>query len=204
MEPVRPSESESRNRVLDAAYPLFVQQGYKAVSMQQIADAVSINKATLYHHFRSKDDLFLAVVHVAMRRIRADIEAVVQGCDSAQEQLVRIAAMMFRSNQGDLGRLMTDAHEFLPMEARLSVIRGETAPWDLYDSVFRTAVESGSLPEIDIRLASTMFIGLVYGQNLARKIGRIDTPLDESVARTIVDVLFAGLRSSAPSATAVA
>ncbi len=65
MEPVRPSESESRNRVLDAAYPLFVQQGYKAVSMQQIADAVSINKATLYHHFRSKDDLFLAVVHVA-------------------------------------------------------------------------------------------------------------------------------------------
>ena len=55
-------ESEARNRVLDAARPLFVDYGYKGVSMQQIAAAAGIHKATLYHHFKDKDALFAAVV----------------------------------------------------------------------------------------------------------------------------------------------
>ena len=51
-----------RGRVLREARVLFTAQGYAAVSMQQIADAAAMNKATLYHHFRDKEDLFVAVM----------------------------------------------------------------------------------------------------------------------------------------------
>src|SRR5215207_7179790 len=54
----RPESSEGQVRIVRAAYPLFVEQGYVSVSMQEIADAVPLNKATLYHHFQNKDDLF--------------------------------------------------------------------------------------------------------------------------------------------------
>jgi AcrR family transcriptional regulator len=40
-------DSEGRLRILRAAYPLFVERGYDGVSMQGIADAVPLNKATL-------------------------------------------------------------------------------------------------------------------------------------------------------------
>lgn len=196
METDRTTESESRNRILQAAYPLFVQHGYKAVSMQQVADAVAINKATLYHHFRNKDAMFLAVVQVAMRQTRQEVATVVQAGGGAREQLVRIACRLFQSQQSDLGRLMSDVHEHLPMDARLSVMKDRTAPWDLYDQVFAAAVTSGDLPDIDVGAATNMFIGLVYGQSWANKIGRIESPPDETLARYLVDVLFEGLRGS--------
>ncbi|HYJ13342.1 MAG TPA: helix-turn-helix domain-containing protein, partial [Thermomicrobiales bacterium] len=66
-------ESEARNRVLDAARPLFVDYGYKGVSMQQIAAAAGIHKATLYHHFKDKDALFAAVVMLELQFTRAEM-----------------------------------------------------------------------------------------------------------------------------------
>ena len=47
-------ELRGRARVVQQARELFLAQGYAAVSMQQIADAVGVNKATLYHYFRDK------------------------------------------------------------------------------------------------------------------------------------------------------
>lgn len=189
------AESEGRTRILQAAFPLFVQHGYKAVSMQQVADVASINKATLYHHFRNKDALFLAVVQIAMGRTRDQIAAIIQDDGPIGDHLERIACMMFNNNQSELGRLMTDVHEFLPMDARVAVMKDSTAPWDLYDQVFSSAIAAGELPEIDVPLATSMFIGLIHGQIWARKIGRLDTPLDASVARSIVGVLLAGLQN---------
>ncbi len=45
-----------------AALQLFAFRGYDATSMQDIADAVGIKKATIYSHFKSKSDIFLALL----------------------------------------------------------------------------------------------------------------------------------------------
>ena len=62
------AESRGRMRVLREARALFTAEGFAAVSMQQIADAATINKATLYHHFRDKEALFLSVIASEIRR----------------------------------------------------------------------------------------------------------------------------------------
>ncbi|MFB4316120.1 TetR family transcriptional regulator [Actinomadura sp. 21ATH] len=49
--------TETPRRILDAASTLFAQRGYRATSMQAIADEVGITKAALYYHFGSKDEL---------------------------------------------------------------------------------------------------------------------------------------------------
>ena len=189
------SESIGRSRIFQAAYPLFVEHGYKSVSMQEIADDVPINKATLYHHFRNKDAIFLAVVRASLKNMRDQVEATIERGGTAQEQFVAIAATMFENTRSDLGRLMTDVHEYLPMDDRLDLMRDDANPWDLYEAIFTTAIERGELPETDARTATSMFIGLIYGQTWSRKIGRIDTPLDKQVAVQIVETLFGGLRN---------
>lgn len=45
------------NRLLEAAYQLFLEQGFDAVSIQEIADRAGIAKGTFYLYFRDKDDL---------------------------------------------------------------------------------------------------------------------------------------------------
>ncbi len=59
--------SPKRRAVLDAAAHLFIAQGYGAVSMEAIARAAGVSKATLYAHFGSKDQLFATIIGDACR-----------------------------------------------------------------------------------------------------------------------------------------
>lgn len=53
---------ETRRRVQRAALDLFTRQGYDATSMREIADAVGVNKASLYYHFASKQAILQSLV----------------------------------------------------------------------------------------------------------------------------------------------
>ena len=57
-----------RDRILDAAYPLFSRSGIRAVGVDKIVDAAGVAKMTLYRNFPSKDEL--AVAFLAMREER--------------------------------------------------------------------------------------------------------------------------------------
>jgi TetR/AcrR family acrAB operon transcriptional repressor len=52
----------SRERILDAAMEVFAQFGYRRASMDQVAGAAGLTRQAVYHHFKSKRDLFRAAV----------------------------------------------------------------------------------------------------------------------------------------------
>lgn len=54
--------SDTRRRAQRAALALFTAQGYDATSLRQIADGLGINKASLYHHFASKEAILQSLV----------------------------------------------------------------------------------------------------------------------------------------------
>lgn len=189
--------SDSRFRILNAARPLFVGRGYDAVSMQEIADAVPLNKATLYHHFQSKDDLFLAVVRSSMSRLYEQIEQFIAEGGSAADQFTRIAVQIFQDSQSELGRLITDSWRHLSIDQQQLLVDHSTDPWALYEQIFAKAIADGEIPPVDCRLAATMFSGLLQGQTWAVKTRRIEPPLDAKRARYLVDVLFAGFNNIA-------
>jgi AcrR family transcriptional regulator len=60
MSPLLPT----RERILRAAHSLFLQRGYGRISVDLIANAAGVTKRTLYHYFRSKDDLLADVVGI--------------------------------------------------------------------------------------------------------------------------------------------
>ncbi len=59
-------EAPGRRGVLDAAAELFVTQGYEGTTLRQIATAAGIKAGSIYHHFDSKEALFLAVLRDGM------------------------------------------------------------------------------------------------------------------------------------------
>ena len=56
------SAEQTRKRILDGAYRLFRRHGYSRVRMDDIAAEASFTKRTLYHHFKSKDQLLADVL----------------------------------------------------------------------------------------------------------------------------------------------
>lgn len=56
----------TRDEILDAAAQIFREKGFHAASMQDIAQAVNLQKASLYHHVASKQDILLALLDRAL------------------------------------------------------------------------------------------------------------------------------------------
>lgn len=77
-----------RQRVLDVAAALFLEQGFESTSLRQIADAAGMKAGSLYYHFDGKDDLLTAilqrgidVMHEAFDRAAADTPDSIEAFD---------------------------------------------------------------------------------------------------------------------------
>ena len=60
--PKTPKSAGTRQRLLDLAAELFIERGYDAVSMRDIASAAKLTKGAVYGHFRSKGQLLVEVI----------------------------------------------------------------------------------------------------------------------------------------------
>jgi len=59
----KPTKGEvTRSAIEDAAIELFMEQGYHATSMRQIAERAELALGGIYNHFKSKDEIFEAII----------------------------------------------------------------------------------------------------------------------------------------------
>lgn len=56
----------TRDEILEAAAQIFSQKGFHAASMQDIAQAVNLKKASLYHHVNNKQEILVAILDQAL------------------------------------------------------------------------------------------------------------------------------------------
>jgi AcrR family transcriptional regulator len=76
----------ARTRILDAASELFYQQGIHAIGIDTVIKRAGVAKASLYHHFRTKDDLTAAVLRRRDERWRAWLAGTVEAHATAPDQ----------------------------------------------------------------------------------------------------------------------
>ncbi len=60
---------ETREKILDAARELFVEEGYEGVSMRKVAQKIEYSPTAIYVHFADKEQLFLELCHSDFRRL---------------------------------------------------------------------------------------------------------------------------------------
>jgi AcrR family transcriptional regulator len=82
-------KEQRREYIIAAAEKLFFSKGYDNVSMNDIADAVEMNKATLYLYFKNKDALYFAIV---LRGLRIMNEMFRRGIAQATTGIDRVKA----------------------------------------------------------------------------------------------------------------
>lgn len=69
-----PSGADATDRILAAAKDLFAESGFDAVSVNAIAERAGVSKANIFHHFKSKNELYLAVLKMACSESRDQID----------------------------------------------------------------------------------------------------------------------------------
>src|SRR3954467_3973037 len=79
-----------RDRILDAAVLVFRRQGFRRSSIEQAAEAAGLTRQALYHHFKSKEALFRAVIERVHDGALADGAAAAQRVEAAGGTLADI------------------------------------------------------------------------------------------------------------------
>ncbi len=110
----RPATEEARPRpdgearILSAAEELFSRHGYDAVSIQQIAARAGVSKAAIFHHFDSKQALYLAVLAKACERIGEVLQTLEHASCANVRPLREFAEahLRFLFDHADVSRLM--------------------------------------------------------------------------------------------------
>lgn len=77
----------TRDEILEAAAQIISQKGYHAASMQDIAQAVNLQKASLYHHVSSKQEILLILLNRGLDLLTERLEGVIATPVSADEKL---------------------------------------------------------------------------------------------------------------------
>jgi AcrR family transcriptional regulator len=108
---------DTRRRLLDAARRVFVQRGFHAATLEQVAEAAGFTKGAVYSQFESKADLFLALLEKRVEHRLGEIRSA-GALAASPEQLGHIMGQQWlRGAQADMGWQM------LAVEFRVYVAR---------------------------------------------------------------------------------
>lgn len=86
----------TKDRISEAAFGLFCQNGIKSVSMDDIAQHLSMSKKTIYKWFSNKDEIVYASVKGYLSTIECDCECIFSAAGNAIEQLFNVMGMTRR------------------------------------------------------------------------------------------------------------
>lgn len=138
-----------REEVLAAAADCFMRRGYEATTMDDVAAALGATKGRVYHHFRSKPDLFFAVYRRAMAINMEAVRPAFEERTSGAERLAgmarahALAMMETRIFQRTL-TLGLDLYRFGATSAEHeATFRELMALRHSYETLFRSTVERG-------------------------------------------------------------
>lgn len=158
---------QTRGRILEAAQWCFARYGYDAAGVAEICRRAQVTKGAFYHHFASKQDLFLELLSRWLAGLDAQFAAARAQATSVPQALLRMAGMVrpvFEAASGQLPIFL----EFLSKAVRDPAIwRTTIAPYREYRAFFanliRAGIAEGSLRPIDPERAAQVLVSLAVG-----------------------------------------
>ena len=195
--PRRLTAEQRRRQLFAVALGLFAQRGYRATTMDDIAEAAGVTKPLLYQHFSSKRALYLELVDSIARDLLEAIEQAVRQADGPRQQVELGFAAYFR---------LVVSHE-----AEFRILYGrDHADDDELGRALRTvedAIAEAIDPLIDAgldddhrRLLAYGIVGMAEGasRRFMEERPRTEAEADEQaqrLAQRMADLAWAGLRS---------
>jgi TetR/AcrR family transcriptional regulator, cholesterol catabolism regulator len=189
-------ETESpRGRVIRVAEELFSDRGYKAVTLRDIAEALGIRQASLYHHFpNGKEELFVEVTERAMKRHSEGLRKTISDAPEDVEcQLRSVARWMLSQPPVDMARMVRSDMEEIDEVHRHRLMQATLRSLILpIEGIFDRGMDRETLRDVGHnRLLAGWFLSMIEAVQVSV---RFSSRSSEEMADEMISVMMDGLR----------
>ena len=185
---------EIRNHIVLAAGTIFSHFGFKKATMEEIAAATRKGKSSIYYYFRSKEEIFQAVVEKEAEELRGELMEEIAKYEDPMEQLrgyilVRMRKLKKVTNFYDALKSDYLSHlEFIDKIRR----RFDEDEIQIVTHILQTGIDNGKFsiesPELSAVAIVTAMKGLEIPLFIQKSQGNLETRLDN-----LIKFLFYGL-----------
>jgi TetR/AcrR family transcriptional regulator, cholesterol catabolism regulator len=183
----------TRNDILEAAAQAFSRKGFHGASMADIAEAVNLQKASLYHHVSSKQEILLALLDRALEMLTERIAPIAASPVSPEKKLRKMIRIYLRSlsQYSDLSSVLLFEHRSLDKKSHIRHVPNRDKFEGLWQDVIREGVRTETFNCPDVGLAVRGLMGIM---NWTLTWYRADGGKSiEQIADSYADLLFNGL-----------
>jgi AcrR family transcriptional regulator len=174
---------------------IFYEKGYDGASMQEIAEAVGLTKAGLYHHVSSKDMLLFEIMNYGMDILDEYVLAKVRDIPDPREKLRRTIAghidLVVRARDMEITVILNENRSLRGDLRKQINTRKRAYIAYLEDLIARVQEQSGKPPRISPHIAAFAVLGMVnWLYQWYHAEGNVK---QEEIASAYVDFFFRGL-----------
>lgn len=188
----------TRDDILDAAALIFREKGYHATSMRDIAQAVELQKGSLYHHVSSKQEILLALLDRALDLIIIEMEEVA-ALDLPPAAKLRQAMqtyLTFLTEHLSLSSVLLLEHRSLEPEYHQAHIPRRDQVEAIWRSMIENGIKEGVFHTVDPAHTTRGLLGIL---NWTVTWYRPDGPLEPvEIAEQYADFVLSGLLKRTP------
>jgi AcrR family transcriptional regulator len=152
-----------RFQICMTAARTFVERGYEATSVNDVAAAVGVTKAGLYHYISSKDALFFEILTLGMDWLDEDVVKVVRqiaDIETRFRETISRHAQLSAGNEPWITALLDEMHA-LPRADRRKIEDRKRAYFDLVRGLIRELQAAGRIRAIDPTVATYSILGMI-------------------------------------------
>jgi AcrR family transcriptional regulator len=185
---------ETRGKIMEAAIRLFSNRGFNTASVDDICAEAGVSKGAFYHHFESKQALFLALLDGWLKTIDNAIEAAKdQPAPATFLAMTEAFPYIFESAGDNLPMFL----EFWMQASRDEEIwKASIAPYRRYNEAFsqliQRGMDEGSFVNTDAALTARMIISMAMGLLLQSLLDPDGAKWDE-LAREVTNLMLDNL-----------
>lgn len=188
-------QTVSREDIIRAAAQIFCERGFHGTTMQQIAEAVGLQKGSLYHHIASKEELLHDVMMTGVRQLSERLEAVVVSSLPPAKKLRQLIEthICYATENVNIATVVLFEHRAM---LEFPALREEyVSGRDLFESQFRAAiqegVDNGQFRPVDVPIVAQALLGVHNWLVMwYRPEGRLSP---QEIAAIIADTFLCGL-----------
>lgn len=190
------SASETKAKLVDVARQLFAKNGVESTTMNDIAVASKKGRRTLYTYFKSKDDIYMAVVETELERLSDLMESVARKDMSPDEKIIEMVYSQLNAVKEVVYRNGTLRAYFFRDIWKVEQVRKrfDVKEIQLFRQVLQEGVEKGVFRIDDIGLTAELLHYCLKGVEVPYIRGHIGAHLDAGVRKQCVtDIVYGAL-----------